>query len=127
MDVTLNQNGLENLLGGNDAPEVKEASVRGGAGESISTQAAAYWGTDGKNKRTKLIGMILHCKNMLPSEAQTACLYCSLDVQEIIGKAGRENEVTVKPDTDPWGTPVQMAGGMRMRRLDVIRNDEAAA
>ena len=71
----------------------------------------AYWGADGKNKRTKLIDMILHCKNMLPSEAQTTCLYCSLDVQEIIGKAGRENEVTVKPGTDPWGTPVQMAGG----------------
>ena len=42
MDVTLNQNGLENLLGGNDAPEVKEASVQGGAGESISTRAAAW-------------------------------------------------------------------------------------
>ena len=42
MDETLNQNGLENLPGGNDAPEVKEASVQGGAGESGSTQAAAW-------------------------------------------------------------------------------------
>jgi hypothetical protein len=89
--------------------------------------AAAYWGAaDGKDKRTKLIDTVLHCKNMLPSEAQTTCLYCSLDVQEIIEKAGRENEAVVKPDTDPWGNPVQKIGGMRMRRLDVIRNDEAA-
>jgi hypothetical protein len=81
--------------------------------------------TDGsmtKADREKLIDMILHAQKLLPPGVVTSAMYGNIFVEEIVEKAARELEVVVSPDKDPWGHPVHMLNGMRVRRMDVVKD-----
>ena len=79
----------------------------------------------GKSERERLIDAILHAQHLLPKGAGTYAIYGNLDAVELIEKCAREKEVVVHPETDPWGKPVTMINGMRVRRMDVIPTDKS--
>jgi hypothetical protein len=81
--------------------------------------------TDGsltRDDRAKLIDMILHAQKLLPAGAGTTAIYGNIFVEEIVEKAARELEIVVSPEKDPWGHPVNLINGMRVRRMDVIKD-----
>jgi hypothetical protein len=81
--------------------------------------------TDGsmtRDDRAKLIDMILHAQKLLPPGVGTVAIYGNIFVEEIVEKAARELEVVVSPEKDPWGHPVNVVNGMRVRRMDVIKD-----
>ncbi|GMO28529.1 MAG: hypothetical protein Ta2B_09260 [Termitinemataceae bacterium] len=79
--------------------------------------------TGGDEMRAKFIDLVLHHQKLLPKGGATNALYGNLDVIEMIEKIARDKEVVVHVDTDPWGKPVDMINGMRLRRMDVIPTD----
>ena len=72
-------------------------------------------------QREELIDTVLHVQKLLPPMSGTACLYGNLAVEELVEKAAREKQVVVMPEKDPWGHPVNLINGMRVRRMDVIK------
>jgi hypothetical protein len=72
--------------------------------------------------RKLLIDMILHAQKLLPPGTGTVAIYGNLAVEELIEKAAREMEIVVHPTSDPWGHPVHLVNGMRVRRVDVIKD-----
>ena len=82
--------------------------------------------TDGsltKADRELLIEMVLHAQKLLPPGGMTTTvIYGNLAVEEIIERAAHEIEITVFPERDPWGKPVNMINGIRVRRVDVIKD-----
>ena len=73
--------------------------------------------------REKLIDTVLHVQKLLPPQTTTTCLYGNIAVEELVEKAAREKQVVVYPEKDPWGNPVNLINGMRVRRMDVIKSD----
>jgi hypothetical protein len=73
-----------------------------------------------KDDREKLIDMVLHVQKLLPRSSTTKVMYGNLSVEELVEKAAREREVVVSPEKDPWGNPVNLINGMRVRRMDSI-------
>lgn len=84
----------------------------------------SYWAVDGKAKRERLIDLVLRVQDYLPSGSATAGLYGNIRVKQLVEKAGREIQVAVFSEKDPWGRPVSLINGMRVRRMDVIKNSE---
>jgi hypothetical protein len=55
----------------------------------------------------------------------TAALYGNIKVKQLVEKAARDKQVVVFSEKDPWGKPVNIINGMRLRRMDVIKCGEA--
>jgi hypothetical protein len=73
--------------------------------------------------RALLIEMVLHAQKLLPlGGMNTTVIYGNLSVLEVIERAAREIQVTVFPEKDPWGHPVNLINGMRVRRVDLIKD-----
>jgi hypothetical protein len=73
--------------------------------------------------RALLIEMALHAQKLLPPGAATTVVYGNLMAEEIVERAARELNIQVNPnDKDPWGHPVNIVNGMRLRRVDVIKD-----
>jgi hypothetical protein len=81
----------------------------------------AYWDAA---KREKLIDLVIEAQDYLPSGTLTKALYGNIKVKQLVEKAGREKQVVVFSEKDPWGNPVNLINGMRVRRMDVIKNGE---
>jgi hypothetical protein len=73
--------------------------------------------------RKLLIEMVLHAQKLLPPGAVSTVIYGNLMAEEIVEMAARELNIQVNPnDKDPWGHPVNIINGMRVRRVDVIKD-----
>jgi hypothetical protein len=73
--------------------------------------------------RERLIDMVLETQDYLPVGAATKVMYGNIAVKQLVEKAGREKQVVVFSEKDPWGNPVSLINGMRVRRMDVIKSD----
>jgi hypothetical protein len=82
-----------------------------------------YWDAA---KRERLIDTVLEVQDYLPPGTMTHALYGNIKVKQLVEKAGREKQVVVFSEKDPWGRPVNLINGMRVRRMDVIKCGEAA-
>jgi hypothetical protein len=81
----------------------------------------AWWD---KTKRERLIDLVLKVQDYMPSGTATNGLYGNIRVKQLVEKAGRELQIVNFSEKDPWGRPVNLINGMRVRRMDVIKNDE---
>jgi hypothetical protein len=72
-------------------------------------------------QRAALVRAVLHVQKLLPPDAGTVCLYGNLGVEELVEQAARDIQIHVSPEKDPWGNPVNLINGMRVRRMDVIK------
>lgn len=82
---------------------------------------ASWWDAA---KRERLIDTVLEIQDYLPPGTLTQALYGNIKVKQLVEKAGREKQVVVFSEKDPWGRPVNLINGMRVRRMDVIKNGE---
>jgi hypothetical protein len=82
----------------------------------------SYWNA---TQREKLIDTVLEVQDYLPPGTMTQTLYGNIKVKQLVEKAGREKQVVVFSEKDPWGRPVNLINGMRVRRMDVIKCGEA--
>jgi hypothetical protein len=83
----------------------------------------AWWDAE---KRERLIDTVLEVQDCLPAGSMTQALYGNIKVKQLVEKAGREKQVVVFSEKDPWGRPVNLINGMRVRRMDVIKCGETA-
>jgi hypothetical protein len=81
-----------------------------------------YWNAQ---KREDLIDLVLEAQDYLPPGSMTQALYGNIKVKQLVEKAGREKQVVVFAEKDPWGRPVNLINGMRVRRMDAIKCGEA--
>jgi hypothetical protein len=81
----------------------------------------AWWD---KAKRERFIDTVIETQDYLPPGAMTKGLYGNIRAKQILEKAGRETQVVVFSEKDPWGNPVSLVNGMRLRRVDVIKCGE---
>jgi hypothetical protein len=72
-------------------------------------------------QRTALVRGIPRVQKLLPPDAGTVRVYGNLNVEELVEQAARDIQIHVSPEQDPWGNPVSLINGMRVRRMDAIK------
>jgi hypothetical protein len=74
--------------------------------------------------RQDLMELILRHQKRLTKGIVNTVLFCNQDMIYQIERAGREAQVVVFAEKDPWGKPVSNINGMRLRQQDAILSTE---
>jgi len=78
-----------------------------------------------KTQRGELVEMILRYQKRLTKGIVNTVLFANQDVLYQIERAGREAQYAVHPEADPWGRPVSVINGLRLREQDAILSTES--
>jgi hypothetical protein len=79
-----------------------------------------------KDQRAALVELVLRMQLDLTKGIVNTVLFANKGMTYQFQRAARENQYVVFPEKDPWGNPVMMVNGLRMRRMDAILSTESA-
>jgi hypothetical protein len=77
-----------------------------------------------RDEREKLMELILREQLTLTQAMTSPIVLCNQAAAYEIQAAAREKQVVLFAETDPWGRPVEVVNGMRVRRQDSIMSTE---
>jgi len=70
--------------------------------------------------RKKLINLVLQYQRRLTKGVVNTVLFGNSEIVFQVEQAGREAQLVLHPEADPWGKPVTSINGMRFREQDAI-------
>jgi hypothetical protein len=76
------------------------------------------------DQRKALVETVLRQQMNLTKGIVNTILFCNKNIAYQFQRAARELQYVVYPEKDPWGNPVMVVNGLRMRRMDVILDTE---
>jgi hypothetical protein len=79
-----------------------------------------------RDQRAALVEKVLKMQMNLTKGIVNTVLFANKAMTYEFQRAAREQEYVVFPEKDPWGNPVMMVNGLRMRRMDAILSAESA-